>query len=291
MNITATGQACGATVTGVDLSQPLPRESVSEIRSAWLEHHVLVFPDQAMSDDDLERFTLYFGRFGDDPFIAPIPGRQHIIAVERRADETASIFADVWHTDWSFQEHPPAGTCLLGITIPPRGGDTLFANQHMAFEEMPDELRRRLEGKAAIHSARRGYGLDGIYGEADENSGRSMRILSSVDANATHCHPILRKHPETGKYAIFGAFGYIVGIDGMSEEEGNELLGELYLWQSQEKFHYRHQWQPNMLVMWDNRSVLHKATGGYQGHARLLHKTTIGAMVGDSQTARSAASK
>ena len=113
LKIAPTGEACGAVVRGVDLTQPLAKETVDEIRSAWLDHLVLVFPDQEMSDEDLERFTLYFGPFGDDPFIAPIDGHEHIIAVQRAADETAPIFAESWHTDWSFQEKPPAGTCLF----------------------------------------------------------------------------------------------------------------------------------------------------------------------------------
>ena len=156
LQITPSGQACGASVTGVDLTKDLDARTVDAIRAAWLEHLVLSFPDQAMSDDDLERFTLYFGPFGDDPFIAPIEGRDHIIAVQRRADETSPIFAEIWHSDWSFQETPPAGTCLFGITIPPKGGDTMFANQYKALDEMPDALRERLAGKKAIHSAARG---------------------------------------------------------------------------------------------------------------------------------------
>ena len=277
ITITPTQQACGAAISDIDLTQPLSPETVAEVRAAWLEHHVLVFPDQAMNDDDLERFTLYFGSFGNDPFIAPIPGREHVIAVQREADETSSIFAEVWHSDWSFQEKPPSGTCLFGITIPPEGGDTRFANQHEALDAMPDSLRARLEGKMAIHSARRGYARDGVLGDADV-PGRSMDIRPSDEANATQLHPILREHPETGRPGIFGAFGYIIGIDGMDDDEANPLLAELYQWQSREEFQYRHEWRPDMLVMWDNRSVLHTASGGYEGHARLLHRTTIGAV-------------
>ena len=103
LTIEPSKQACGARVTGIDLTQPLDTSAVAAIRAAWLEQHVLSFPDQAMNDDDLERFTLYFGPFGDDPFIAPIDGREHIIAVKREADETSPIFAEVWHSDWSFQ--------------------------------------------------------------------------------------------------------------------------------------------------------------------------------------------
>lgn len=276
MHIEPSGQACGATITGVDLTRPLSEDMVSSIRSAWLEHHVLAFPDQLMSDDDLERFTLSFGGFGNDPFIAPIAGRNHIIAVERRADETSPLFAENWHSDWSFQAKPPAGTCLFGITIPPVGGDTLFANQHAALDAMPAELRSRLEGRIAIHSAKRAYARDGMYGQGDA-SDRSMDIRPSKDAEATQRHPLIRNHPETGREGLFSCFGYIIGIEGMTDEDALPLLIELYQWQGREEFQYRHKWQPNMLVMWDNRSLLHAATGGYAGYDRLLHRTTIAA--------------
>lgn len=275
LDITPSGQACGASVRGVDLSKSLSDGVVADIRAAWLEHFVLAFPVQKMSDDDLERFTLYFGPFGDDPFIAPIKGRKHIIAVARAASETGPIFAEAWHTDWSFQETPPAGTCLYGITIPPAGGDTLFANQAMALDEMPAELRKRIEGKRAIHSARAAYSREGAYGVND--AARAMDIRPSDEAAATQMHPFIRIHPETGRAAIFGCAGYIIGVDGMAQDEATTLLGDLYRWQTQHAFQYRHKWAPGTLLMWDNRSVLHMATGGYQGQERLLHRTTIGA--------------
>jgi taurine dioxygenase len=275
IRVEPSGQACGATVTGVDLSKPLKADDVASIRAAWLKHHVLAFPDQHMSDDDLERYTVAFGGFGHDPFIAPIPGRSHIIAVTRKADETAPLFAENWHSDWSFQARPPAGTCLYGITIPPIGGDTLFANQHAALDAMPTSMRAKLEGRMAIHSAKRAYAPEGQYGERDK--GRSMDIRPSRDAEKTQLHPLIRKHPETGREGLFSCFGYIIGIEGMPESESTPLLIELYQWQSREEFQYRHKWQPNMLLMWDNRSVLHAATGGYAGHDRVLHRTTIAA--------------
>ena len=276
ITVTPSGQACGAAVAGVDLSRSLSAEDVAAIRAAWLQHHVLAFPDQRLTDDDLEAFTLAFGGFGEDPFIAPIPGRKHVIAVERRADETSPLFAENWHSDWSFQARPPAGTCLYGLKIPPVGGDTLFANQHAALDAMPVELRAKLEGKMAVHSAKRAYAPDGAYGEADRAK-RSMDIRPSREAEATQLHPIIRLHPETGRAGLFSCFGYIIGIDGMDDADAIPLLLALYQWQSRADFQYRHVWQPNMLIMWDNRSVLHAATGGYDGHHRLLHRTTIAA--------------
>lgn len=229
-----------------------------------------------IDDDDLERFTLAFGGFGADPFIAPIPGRAHIIAVERLADETSPLFAENWHSDWSFQAHPPAGTCLFGIEIPPVGGDTLFANQHAALDAMPHAMRSRIEGRRAVHSARRAYAPEGFYGEGDQAK-RSMDIRPSREAEATQIHPLIRRHPETGREGLFSCFGYIIGIEDMDDAEAIPLLIELYQWQGREEFRYRHHWEPNMLLMWDNRSLLHAATGGYDGHRRLLHRTTIAA--------------
>jgi taurine dioxygenase len=230
-----------------------------------------------MSDDDLERFTVAMGGFGDDPFIAPIDGRQHVIAIRRTAHETAPLFAENWHTDWSFQARPPAGTCLFGITIPPHGGDTLYADQHAALDAMPAALRARLDGRLAVHSARGGYAPSGMYGTADQDTDRSMDIRPSDAAMATQLHPIVREHPETGRPGLFGCIGYVIGIDGMSDEEARPLLTDWYQWQTREEFWYRHEWEPQMLVMWDNRSVLHKATAGYDGYDRLLHRTTIAA--------------
>ena len=275
LTITKSGQSCGAEVRGADLSKPIPDDLAAEIRALWLEHQVLSFPDQRLTDDDLERFTLAFGPFGDDPFIAPLPGRKHIIAVKRAADETSPIFAESWHSDWSFQERPPQGTCLYGITIPPVGGDTLFVNQYAALEAMPDDLRRRIEGGKAIHSAKNAYSPKGMYGAGDK--GRSMDIRPSEEAEATHTHPFIRVHPETGRETLFGCAGYIIGVEGMSEQEGWDLVTEVYRWQTQPEFQYRHRWQKDMLLMWDNRCTLHMATGGYAGHDRLLHRTTIGA--------------
>lgn len=278
LEVVPSGQACGATVRGIDLAAPLDSPTVGAIRAAWLEHHVLSFPDQSIDDDDLERFTLAFGPFGDDPYIAPIPGRDHVIAVERRANETAPLFAENWHSDWSFQARPPSGTCLMAVTIPPVGGDTLYADQHAALDAMPTELRARLEGKMAIHSARGGYAPDGTYGFDDQATDRSMAIRSSDTAMATQLHPIIRVHPETGRLGVFSCIGYIIGIDGMPDDEARALLFKLYAWQTRPEFVYTHRWEAGMLVMWDNRSVLHKATGGYDGHDRLLHRTTIGAV-------------
>jgi len=278
LRVEPSGQACGARVTGVDLKAALDSQTVAAIRAAWLEHHVLAFPDQHLNDDELERFTLCFGEFGDDPFFAPIAGRQHIAAIRREADEQTPLFAENWHADWSFQARPPSGTCLNAVEIPPVGGDTLFANQHTAWEALSPDQQARYADLIAIHSARMPYAPDGTYGAKDK--GRSMDIRPSEAALATQTHPLVPAHPETGRRGFYSTLGYIIGIEDMAQDEAIAMLMELQIWQGDDRFVYRHRWEPGMLVMWDNRSVLHKATGGYEGYRRELHRTTIAAWNG-----------
>lgn len=269
------GATCGARVTGIDLSQDLSAEQISELRAHWLEHKVLAFPGQKLTDEDLVRLTKYFGGVGEDPFFGSVEGSEHVAAIQRNADETTPIFASVFHTDWSFLEVPPAGTMLYGITIPPEGGNTLFADQVAVYQSLPDDVREEAENLIAIHSAQRGYAKDGAYGDQDQNAGRSMKILPSDKALETCEHPFVRTHHETGEKALYSSAAYIMGFKDKSPDENMALLGKYYALQTQNEFVYDHKWEKDMLVIWDNRSVLHSATGGYDGYDRLLHRTTI----------------
>jgi taurine dioxygenase len=274
MKVSAMDAPCGARIEGVDLAAPLDDATVARIRTVWLRHQVIFFPGQPLGMTDLERFAQAMGPFGEDPYIAPIPGHAHVVQVKREPDETTPIFAESWHSDWSFLPCPPAGTVLYGSVIPPTGGDTLFANQYLAWDELPPDLRRAVHGRMGIHSARRGYAPQGMYGERDK--GRSMAIRWSETAMRTRVHPIGRVHPETGRTALFVSPGYTIGIEGMAEDEAEALLMALFRHQAQERFVYRHRWSEGMLTLWDNRCLVHAATGGYEGHRRLLHRITVG---------------
>lgn len=275
LTVQPSGASCGATIAGLQLNQSLSADLVAEIRAHWLEHKVVAFPDQQLTPVQLVGFSEHFGEIGEDPFFGHIDEHPQVAAIQRNAEEKTSIFAEIFHSDWSFMPVPPAATALYGITIPPTGGDTLFADQVAAYEQMPDDLRSRVEDLTAIHSAALGYAPDGAYGEADREQGRSMKILPSERALETYEHPLVRTHRETGKRALFSSAAYIKGFVGLEKNESDALLMELYAHQSQTQFVYAHRWQPGMLVMWDNRSVLHAATGGYDGYDRLLHRTTI----------------
>lgn len=274
LSITVQNAPCGALLRGIDLSQPISAAQAAEIRSVWLQHQVVGFPDQAMSVDDLERFAATVGPFAPDPYFQSIPGHPHVAQVKREADETSTLFADNFHSDWSFLASPPAATLLYGDIIPPVGGDTLFANQYDAWDALPAAMKSLLDGKQGVHSARRGYSKQGRYGEGDK--GRSMAIVYDDSAMATQLHPIARRHPETGRTALFVSPGYTIGVDGLPDDEAGPLLAELFKHQARPEFIYAHRWQQGTLLMWDNRCLVHAATGGYDGHRRLLHRITMG---------------
>jgi taurine dioxygenase len=255
------------------LKQSLSDDLISELRAVWVQHQVLGFPDQFLALEDLERFAEAFGEFGDDPFFDSIAGHPHIAEVRRDALETTPLFAESWHSDWSFLAKPPTATLLHGQVIPPQGGDTLFADQYAAWHALPEDLKALISGRNGIHSARNGYARDGLYGEQDV--GRSMAIRYSDEALKTQVHPMVKAHPESGRMALFVNPGYTIGIEGLAEAEARALLMQLFAHQTQAAFIYRHQWSAGMLTLWDNRCVLHAATGGYEGFDRLLHRITI----------------
>lgn len=263
----------GAIVTGVDLARPLPDDTLAAVKTAFAAHGVLSFPGQPLDLDGQEAFTRQFGNFGEDPFIKPLPGRPHILELRRQADETAPNFGAGWHSDWSFQPEPPAATILHGKVIPPVGGDTLFADCAAAYDALSPAFQRLCDGLTALHSARLPYGRDGLY--AHETARRTMEIITGEAAEAVQAHPLVRVHPVSGRRALYCSPVYTIGLEGMTRDEGYAILGHLFAHVVQPQFQFRHRWAPDTLLMWDNRVTLHFAEGGYDGHLRVMHRTTV----------------
>jgi taurine dioxygenase len=263
----------GAEITGVDLSRPLSGEALAEVKAAWARHAVVAFPDQPLTLDELEAFTLQIGPFGDDPYVAPMPGHPNVLEVRREPHEKLSPFGGAWHSDWSFQETPPAATILRSEVIPPVGGDTLYCDATRAYEALDADAQARLAPLKAVHSATRAYGPNSSF--AKELDQRSMPIIVSPEADKTYAHPLVRTHPVTGKKALFISPVYTIGIEGMAPNEADPILGGLYKHLLQDQFIYRHKWRQGMVVMWDNRCTMHNAEGGYDGHLRVMHRTTV----------------
>jgi taurine dioxygenase len=263
----------GAEITGLDLSLPLAGPVLGEVKAAWARHGVVAFPDQPLSLDQLEAFTLQIGAFGKDPFIKPMAGHPNVLELRREPDEKATNFGAGWHSDWSFQEAPPAATILRSEVVPPVGGDTLFCDCTRAYEALSPTMQAMLAPLQAIHSAGRAYGTKGVF--ARETEKRTLQIIVSEEADESLTHPLVRTHPVTGRKALFISPVYTVGIAGLAPAETQAILGFLFAHMIQDQFIYRHRWRPKMLLMWDNRCTMHLAEGGYDGHLRLMHRTTV----------------
>ena len=265
----------GVEVTDFSLAD-LTEENISFLRSKWVEYGLIVFPKLPLSHDEFKDFALSFGDFGDDPFISSLPDYPNIAEIKRSANEKATPFGGTWHSDWSFMKKPPSATLLHSKIIPPVGGNTLFANTERSFAALPEEIKNKLRNLKVIHSAKIPYADDGFYDLEKEE--RSMKILPSKEAKATFSHPMVKIHPETNKECLFINPVYTINVEGFSEDESQQLLWELYEHMIQDRFVYEHVWNDDMLIMWDNRTVMHQATGGYDGYDRLLHRITLAAV-------------
>lgn len=263
----------GAIMRGLDLASALDDATVKAVRETWARHAVVIFPEQSLSHEELEAFTQALGDFGHDPFIEPMADHPNILEVRREPNEKATNFGAAWHSDWSFQAFPPSGTLLHSKVIPPVGGNTLYADGHRAWEALSPTMQSMLEGLRATHSAAFAYGPQGVLSK--DKRERTMKIVISEKALETEIHPLVRTHPVTGRKSLFVNPVYTVAIEGLTPEENFTLLKFLYDHMVKEEFVYRHVWEENMLVLWDNRSTMHFAEGGYDGHLRLMHRTTL----------------
>ena len=272
--LTPTSQSnLGVKIQDINLAKDLSKQEIASIRELWVVYGIAIFSNQNLTLKEYENFSLQFGSFGEEPFLIPMQEHPHIVKLHRKSDEEATHFGGAWHSDWSFQSVPPSATLLYSEIIPPNGGDTLFANTADAYDDLSNGLKEKINNLRCLHSAKLPYAKDGIY--ATENKKRTMKIHTSDEANKTMSHPLVRTHRETGRKTLFINPVYTQEIEGLSKDESDALLFELYIHMAQDKYIFRHKWQPDMLIMWDNRTVIHMAEGGYDGHERLLHRITI----------------
>jgi len=260
--------ALGAEVHGLDLSEDLDDRDVAAVRRAWLDHNVIFFRDQPLPPAQFLRFARRFGKLVEYPFIKGIESFPEIIPVIKLEHERTN-FGGVWHSDTSYLVEPPMGTMLIAREEPPQGGDTLFANTHLAYETLSDGMKRLLDGLIAVNSS----------AKADASRTREDRVrdMKRTDAKKEYVgeHPVVRTHPETGRKALYVNVAHTLRFKDMTEEESAPILDFLYRHQTRPEFTCRFNWQVGSLAMWDNRCTLHNAVNDFHGFRRVMHRLTL----------------
>jgi taurine dioxygenase len=264
--------ALGADVAGVDLSQPLPDAVIAEIRAALLEHLVIFLHDQHLTPAQHLGFGHRFGEFQIHDFVAGMAEHPQIIEVRKEPEEKRN-FGGGWHTDVSYLERPALGSVLYAREVPEIGGDTLFANQYLAYEALSNGMKRMLDGMVAIHSARRPHGVNAA--RAFDPGPSSMSFHFGESAHAEVEHPVVRTHGETGRKALYVNGAFTTRFKGMTEEESAPLLHYLFQHAVRPEFTCRFGWRRNSIAFWDNRCVQHNAVNDYHGARRVMHRVTI----------------
>jgi taurine dioxygenase len=257
--------AGGAEIISVDLAQPLSDAARDTIYTALLDYQFLVFPGQRLTREEQYAFTAQFGEV--EAHGGGRPGKRqdvaHVTANLDAEGNPSDRFAKGanyrWHTDKPYYRTPPALTTLHAVELPPDGGDTEFANTRLAYEALPDDMKRRLEGLRVVFQWERGL-RPGYY--ANE--------LPPVD------HPMVRTHPDTGRKALYIG-NHAMRVVGMAEDEGTALLAGLLDHATQPRFTYAHRWRPGDLVIWDNRCTLHRAVANYEmnRYRRVMHRNVV----------------
>ena len=261
----------GAEIAGVQLREDLSDEVVAELRRLLLEHLVIFFRDQSFTPEQQIAFARRFGPLDEHDFVKGMPDYPEIIRVVREADETTKNFGGSWHSDVTHQRCPALGSVLYAVDVPPYGGDTMFANQYLAYETLSPGMRRMLDGLTAIHTARGPFSPEG----RSKDNWKNMQVETSDKAYEEMEHPVVRTHPETGRKMLFVNRTFTVRFKDMTEQESAPLLEYLFQHAEHERFTCRFRWTKGAVAFWDNRAVLHHALGDYSGHRRELWRVAI----------------
>jgi taurine dioxygenase len=269
--ITPLSEHTGAEVLGIDLSEPVDEVARERLNRVFVDRSVLVFREQHLSPHQLVAAVGLFGEIfpqHNSRFALPeCPLVHYISNQDFYPDGRRYIPGEGYHTDHSNAVCPPKATVLHAVSLPERGGDTQYVNMHLAYDELPDQTKRRLVGLEAIHVYESRYSARKMMALSEE--GRD-RVPDAV------VHPIVRTHPESGRKAIYINPIRIDAIVGMPEAEALSLLADLLEHATQLRYQYRHRWHAGDLVMWDNRSLLHKANSDYDmSQLRYLYRVML----------------
>lgn len=252
--VTRIGPALGARVEGPDFNRTFDDDEASALEALLLEHLVLVLPGQSLVPEHHVELGRVFGEPLIHPYLTPIDGHPEILRVVKEADDVATFGGEYWHADITFINPPSSVSLLQSLELPELGGDTLFANQYLAFETLSVAMQEMLEPLEAVH----------LYPGKDEN-----------EPDAVAIHPVVRTHRDTGRRVLFVNAAFTTRFVGMTERESKPLLDFIFDHQCQNEFVTRISWEPGQLTIWDNRAVLHYAMNDYTGHRRALQRVTV----------------
>ena len=272
IEIVPISDALGAEIRGVDLSDA-DAATVKAIREAWLTHLVLLFRNQKLTDDQLADFSRNFGELDLAPPMETSQGPMHpeilVISNVKENGKAIGTLGDgeaIWHSDMNYMEEPPTGSLLYALEIPPAGGNTGFCNMYKALETLPADLRRRIESLSIKH-------------DSSTNSGGYLRQGSKPVTDVRECpgavHPMVCTHPETGRKALFIGRRRYAYIMGLSVEESEKLLDEIWAHATKPEFSWHHQWRIGDVLMWDNRCTMHRRDAFDAATRRVMHRTQI----------------
>jgi len=265
----------GAEIVGLDLNRPLSQRDFQHIHKAHLDHHLLVFRDQRITPQQQVDFSRRFGPLQIHVLRNfQLPSHPEVLVISNIIEDGRPIglgdAGHFWHSDLSYKERPSLGSLLHAQELPAQGGDTLFANMHLAWDTLPAALRH------AVRHARAEHSYLAQYEELRRRSPfRPALTQAQIDEVKPVVHPVVRTHPETGRQALFVSEHFTTRIVGIPADESRALLAELFAHSVKPEHVYRHRWAPHDLVFWDNRSLMHLAGGTPEHLRRKLYRTTI----------------
>jgi len=262
----------GAEITGVNLGEPLTDFSYQIIRRALCEWGVLFFREQNITPAQHLDFGRRFGELHVSKTISKVPGYPLVGEVRKEPNQARNIGGN-WHSDHSFAEIPPLGSILVARELPDIGGDTLFANMSSAYDKLSNGMKMMLEGLSAVHAKKKALQSSNLSAERQVSTNELEKMGGAVEEQ--FIHPVVVKHPETGRRILYVNPTYTVRFDGWTEQESKPLLQFLFEQGSSPENICRFDWEVDSVVFWDNRTVWHYAINDYQGKRRVLHRVSV----------------
>ena len=270
IKVTPLSRFVGAEVSGVEIARGLSDQQFLELRQAFVKHSVIFIRNQNITPDEHIEFAKRWGEISVNRFFQAVDSHPVIAEVRKEAHQKLNI-GSTWHTDHSYDQVPAMGSILYARVVPKLGGDTLFSSMYAAYEHLSDGMKNTLLRMRAEHSSRHAFG-EAAYISLNEVEGR---LSNAAEATQDAVHPVIIKHPLSGKSALYVNGEFTVKFEGWSKEESQPLLDYLYSHAYKNEFTCRFKWTQGSLAIWDNRATQHCALNDYDGEQRLMHRITI----------------